>query len=241
MEETTTPAATQDPGVVETTQPEEQPAEAAQATTSEPTSTDSAESSQAAENSDEPSSGEFDATEWLSKKGIDPTSPDALAKVAKMQRDAERQWQITNKERADLQKQLTESFDQIPPDANDQAAVLESQVKTLALKDMAREFVDRNPDARANLGEFSGYLKTNPQLQTLTEAGVLTLDQAYAMFTASPDMTDKLKAQGGQETLQKLANKQRATAVQGAASTQGSSPKGNSISELEERLSSVKF
>jgi len=143
-------------------------------------------------------------------------------------------------ERADLQKQLTSSFEN-KADPNDPAQWVQGQVQELKLKDMARDFVDRHPDAKESLTDFSGYLKSNPDLQTLTEAGVLTLDQTYAMFSSSPAQADKLREQGGQAALKKLANKQRATAVTGNASTQGPKTSGNSLAELEARLANTKF
>lgn len=217
--ETTTDAVTQDSGA-SSAQPVEQHAEAVTTTTSEPISTDSTATTTTddvtTDSAPEVDSG--DINDWLSKKGIDPTSPEAVQKIADMARNSERAMHKSAQERAEAQRQLTSAFEN-QADPADPSAWMQGQVQELKLKDMARDFVDRHPDARDDLGGMSEYLKTNKDIQTLTEAGVLTLDQVHAMYVNSPAQADKLKTQGGQEALKKLANKQRAAAVTGAASS----------------------
>lgn len=237
---TTTDAVTQDSGAI--AQPDEQQAEAVQDTSSETQSTDSTDDSASTDTSTD-SAEEADTSDintWLSKKGIDPTSPEALTKIADMARNSERAMHKSAQERAEAQRQLTSNFKNQadPTDAN---AWMQGQVQELKLKDMARDFVDRHPDVKDDLGGMSEYLQTNKDIQTLTEAGILTLDQVHAMYMNSPAQADKLREQGGQAALQKLANKQRASAVQGNASSQGTKSAGNSIAELESRLSDIKF
>lgn len=223
MEEqtTTTPAVTQDSGAVDTAQPAEQPAEAVSDTPSEPLSTDQSDDiTPAADTSDDSAAAEEpqssntdDITAWLSKKGIDPTSPEALAKVAEMARNSEKLMTKSRQEVAQAKKELEGAFQ------NTDTTDVAGQVQELKLKDMARDFVDRHPDARDDISGMVGYLQTNADIQTLTEAGVLSLEQVHAMYLNSPAQADKLKQQGGQEALTKLANKQRAAAVSGSASS----------------------
>lgn len=218
--ETTTEAVTPATGAEPTAQPVEQHTEAV-TTTPEPTSTDptteTPSESVTTETTPAAESG-TDITEWLSKKGIDPTSPEALAKVAEMARNSEKAMHKSSQERAEAQRQLTSAFENTA-DPNDPTAWMAGQVQELKLKDMARDFVDRHPDAKDDLAGMASYLKENPNLMALTEASVLTLDQVHAMYVNSPAQADKLKEQGGQEALKKLANKQRAAAVTGAASS----------------------
>jgi len=213
---TTTDVATQDQAPT-VAQPEEQPAEAVSTAASEPTN----DRTQAATQTSEPVTAtdtSDNATEWLTKKGIDPNSPDALTKLADMARNSERAMHSATAAKKELEKQLTAPV-QAQGTPGDESQVIQTQVMELKMKDMARDFIDQHPDAKADIPGMVDYLQSNPDIQTLTTYGVLSLDQVHAIYLNSPAQADKLKQQGGQEALTKLANKQRATGVKGQASS----------------------
>lgn len=206
MEETTTEVVTQDTGA--TAQPEEQHAEAVLETTSEPTTESTAQ---------EPANADNSNTDWLTNKGIDPNDPEALAKVAAMAQNAEKAMH----EKAQKASKLEKEMSSVDVNAESQALARAQAVENrLAVRD----FFDAHPEAKEQEQAMAEYITGDPIRKELVKQGFITLDEVHAIVSASGSNTESIKSQARQETLQGLANKQVATAVQGAASTSTPAP-----------------
>jgi len=211
MEETTTPAATQDPGVDPTTQPEEQPAEAV-TPTSEPTPTDTPSEEPAAADNPE----DDDLSDYWSKKGIDISTPEGQKAAAKSYREAEKAMHTKSQQASELQKQMAaqpleaSSQDPMVQTALERAARAETTVMVAQWK--AERGITHEQDVA--IGQ---YIADNPEKGYLLKNGYLSLDDVYSMSGVGKVDTETIEAKGGQKALEKLANKQRAAAVTGQA------------------------
>lgn len=205
MEESTTETTTQETGV-ETTQLEEQHAEAV-------TTTD--ESTQATTNDETQSSGS-DYTEWLSKKGIDPSSPEALSKVAEMARNAEKLMHDSTVKAADLSKQLESSPVQADTD-NELVQQLFGEVTSMKRAQAVNDFKSEAKITPEQEQQMVSYLGDNPAMGQLVNAGYISLPQLQTLALGAN--TESIKSEGGKQALQQLANKQRASALPGNATT----------------------
>ena len=237
MTETTTPDAPEiEAPVIETAQPTEQEQPEAVTTTEEPNSTDpSSDAPAPADNAEEE-----DLADYWSKKGIDITTPEGQRKAAQSYREAERAMTRKSQEASKLSQQLTEQpVEELSTDPLVQE--LANEVVTMKRAQMASSFRERvNLTADAEQ-KMATYLTENPQKIQLVNAGLLSLDEVYSLSGAGNQDPEVLKKQGGQQALTELAQKQRATAVKGAATTQATKSSGDSLSDLEERLASVTF
>lgn len=207
MEETTTEVVTQETGA--TAQPEEQHAEAVLDTTSEPTSNDS--------QVEEPTQVENSHEEWLRNKGIDPADPEAMAKVAAMAQNAERAMHDKAQKASKLEKELGTVTQNGESEALARTQALEAKLAT-------RDFFDAHPEAREQEEAMVDWITGDPVQREMVKQGLLTLDQVHAIVSASGSNTQAIKDQSRKETLEGLANKQRATGVQGAATTSAPAP-----------------
>lgn len=221
----------QDSGV-QATQPEEQSAEAVNTTESEPQKTDQTSYEEAESQSEPEAPAESDSTEeqkpeqtdnseddaeWLAKKGIDLEAPDAAAKLAKMYRNAEKAMHKNGQKASELEKKLQEQPVDVDTD-NPLVERLANEVVLMKRADAVRNFkseVNLTPEQEAKM---VSYISENPSMSELVNAGYLSLQQLYKLSGAGEIDPDTVKAQGGQEALEKLASKQRATAPKGAAS-----------------------
>ena len=205
MEESTTTEAPVESTSVEETQPVSQETEAV--TTEESTQT----------TSEDTSSDESETTEWLSKKGIDPSSPEALAKVAEMARNAEKAMHAKAQKASDLSKQLEESpAGQVDTD-NELVQQLYGEVAAVRRAQAVNDFKARTGLSDDMEQKMVNYLSDNPQTGELINAGYLTLDQLYTLAVGSD--LKSVKSEGGKQALQQLANKQRAASLPGNATT----------------------
>lgn len=228
MEDTTTDAATQDTGVVtDTTQPDEQPAEAVETPTTEPTELEEATEGEpaSADTSDD------DLSDYWAKKGIDITTPEGQAKAAKSYREAEKAMHSKSAEASQLKKAATD----LPVNGED------DRIARLEIKSEIRDWQIENgikPGDPKDI-KMGNFLEANPAKKLALQYGVLSLDEIYTLSGADkigqPD-PNALKSQGKEEALRQLANKQQAVSPKGSASTQTSD-----IKTLEERLADVKF
>lgn len=216
-EETTTvvdvPA--EDTGVEET-QPVEQEVE--EAVETETTTEESTE--------EEPeitdTSSEEDLSEWATKKGIDLSTPEGQQKALKSMREAEKSFHSKSQEASDLAKQIGKvpEFTEETTQAEQALAIANSLQNQQIVSNWVAQAKVPAEDIRA----MQEYGAKDPRTQALVENGLLTLDQYRAIAVASnPIDTEAIKKQGGQEALQSLANKQRATAVKPSASSAQSS------------------
>ena len=176
---------------------------------------------------------------WLEKKGIDPGSPEALAKVAEMYRNAEKAMHQSTTKASELEKALT-SGETVQPDYSgiptevlehpfvqtlvDRLDRVEQTTSTLTLEQQVGSFFATNPDAKALEAKMAEIVTTRPEIGQLVRNGYLNLKDVYSMAAAESGSIEDAKAEGGREALQQVASKQQARAVVGSATNSGVSP-----------------
>lgn len=193
-----------------------------------------------------------DTADWLSKKGIDPSDPDAVGKLAKSYREAEKLAMSATREASELRKSLNPQSEELNQNIGEQNGNPEISE---FMQDYRRDklisgFKQSHDDWQEHEPAMAQIL--NQQVNTaygamtrsqLVNAGILSLEDVYTMAKASsPVNTDQVKAETRQEVLQTLANTQRAGGSAGNASNPNTrAQSGNSLSELESRLSNHTF
>jgi hypothetical protein len=168
--------------------------EPTEATTSEPQS----------DNSD-------DVTEFLKKKGIDASDPEALKKVADMARNAEKAMHEKARKASELEKNLSTASDEYAEEVAEQTGQdpeLLKRLQRVEVKESVRDFWNNNPDALSYEQDMINELQTRPYL-----AG--DLDALWAVVKSKN--SDDLKSQGKKEALSNLAQKQQAAVPAGNA------------------------
>lgn len=218
MEESTTEADLQDTQALDA-QPVEQPAEADTTPTNEPTEGVD-ETPEAADDVTTPDD-EFDYDTWLEKKGIDPSTPEGKAAIAKSWRAMEQKMHQTTQSASELTKSIQDT-----PTADGD---LQAEVKQLKLGLQARQWMDSNNITQQQDLAMGQFLTDNPQKAMMLNYGLLTFDDVFAMSGASRVDADAMKAQGKKEALQSLASKQAAVAPRGNASAGTAAPSEDPI------------
>lgn len=225
MDETTTDADVQEQAQA-TAQPEEQHAEAEQTVDSEPQATNQdgtepAESAEGEQPAEQPAdTSEDDLGDWAAKKGIDLSTPEGQAKALKSWREAEKTMHNKAQEASELSKQLNEqppvevSQDPMVQEALNRAARAERSVSI-------REWREARGVTTEQDRAMAAFVQANPEKGHLLSMGYLTLDDLFKISGAGEADPEALKAQGKQEALQSIANKQRTTAVSGKAVATG--------------------
>ncbi len=219
MDESTTTNEPIDTGV-EQTQPADVDTQAAENQPTEPVSTNDSQSQAVSQD---------DNLAWLQNKGIDPTSPEALAKVAEMYRNAEKSMHSKAQEKAQLQQALQQPVDhsQVEDFGADPVDALQAQVQALVMKDTVNSFWQANPDAKQYEGKMTEIVQGRPEIGQLVQSGYLSMKDLYSMALGSdPSRETTLKSEGGREALQKVADKQQAKAVTPQASSSAMSQPG---------------
>lgn len=215
MEETTTNAVS-DTGVQET-QPtvNETPAEAVNTTTEQPQQDSTNEPQQTTELHDNSVDGNVDDnSKWLAAKGIDPSDPDAINKLAKSAREAERAMHLKAQKASQLEKSMTEMSDQsiesYVPEGQDPELL--KRVQRFEVKESIRDFFEENPDAKQYEQDMIEEMSTSG-LMGSPEA---MLKAAYAIAKSKkPSESSSVQRQ----TLENLAQKQQAAVPTGNATT----------------------
>lgn len=212
MEETTTVAPVADEGAQ--AQPNEQPQVAA-VEPQEPTITP--ESTQ----TPEPSAND-DNLEWLKSKGIDPNSTEAIAAIAEKWRTAEREMHKKTEQSSQLRKTIDAASQQQIATAEasgqvDTAQLALARVAALEMQSSVNSFFESNPSAKQHEAQMAELVTQRPQIGQMIRTGQLSIGDLHAMVIGSNP--DAIKAEGGQQALQQLANKQMATAIPGVAVT----------------------
>ena len=208
MEESTTTEAPVETTSVEETQPVSQETEAV-TTTEESTQTTTEESPSSA-------SEEFNSAEWMQKKGLDPSDPESIEKLAKMAFNSEKLMHQSTEEKANLTKQLNESPVSADTD-NELVQQLFGEVTSIKRAQAVEAFKKNTGLTDEQEQQMVSYLGENPQIGELINAGYISLPQLKAMAVGSNEQA--IKSQGGKEALQQLANKQRASSLPGNATT----------------------
>lgn len=180
-----------------------------------------------------------DNLSWLEKKGIDPTSPEALAKVAEMYRNAEKAMHQSTTKASELEKALTTGeaiqpdYSDIPTEVLDHPFVktlvdrldrIEATTSTLTLEQQIGNFFAAKPEAKAMEQQMAEIVTTRPEIGQLVRSGYLNLQDVYSMAAAESGAIETAKAEGGREALQQVASKQQARAVVGSATSPEVSP-----------------
>lgn len=198
MEKTITEAPT-DGGVEASTQPanvEQQPAAQPQepVTQSQPAQAD-------------------DTAAWLQSKGVDPNDPDAFQKVANMAYHSEKQMTKATQEASKIRQSLQSDEPVFPQNGTDPA--MQEFMQDYKRDKQINSFKESHPDWSQHESSMVGVLgQTAPNGYTysqLVNAGFMSLDAVYTMAKGSaPVDTAQIQSQTRQETLQALANTQRA-------------------------------
>lgn len=218
-EQTTTDATTQDTGAETTAQPEEQHAEAVTTTEGEPTQTNTVSE----ETTEQPTEADAVVT-WMQKKGIDPTDPEALSKLANMAQNAEKQMHKATVDASALKKQLEQSPGGELDTDNELVKELYGEVTAVKRAQAIDSFKQEVGLTAEQEKQMVGYLSENPTIGQLVNMGHLSLPQLYAMSVGSQIDTAKLKQDGGRDALQQLKNKQMSGALPGNSTTSAMSP-----------------
>lgn len=207
MEDTTTEAVF-DPGVQET-QPavQETPAEAVDTTTDAVPQDTSYEPSQ-----------EDDNSKWLASKGIDPTDPEAINKLAKSAREAEKMATQKAQRASELERSMNEMSDYSAEEvaiSTGQDPELLKRLQRFEVKSAIRDFFDVHPDAK----QYEQEMVTNMLEGGLYGSPEAMLKAAYAMAVANDNNVDRSQIQ--RQTLENLAQKQTASVPRGNATNSG--------------------
>lgn len=183
-------------------QPEStEPAEAVATTTEE--------TSQNTSKSEEPSTDDNSTAAWLKNKGIDPTSPEAVEKVAEMARNAEKAMHSKAQKASELEKAIDTG---ITEEAALQGFSDDDRLDLVRIKTKmnVRDFFDNNPEAKQYEQAMVEALTSKPHL-----AG--DLESLYANAVVKSGGMDAVKSQGKREILEDLAHKQTAAVPRGNA------------------------
>jgi hypothetical protein len=200
MDDKTTTDAPVDDQAADQPQPESTEAAPAEPTPAEPPE-------QSDEQPAEPSPD--DTSEWLQKKGIDPTDPEALTKLAKSAREAEKAMHRNAQKASELEKAMDNG---ITEEAEAQGLSDDERLDIVRIKTKlsVREFFDGNPEARQYEAAMIEELQRKPHL-----AG--DLESLYANAVLKSGSLDNVKSQGKREALESLAHKQQAAVPKGSA------------------------
>jgi hypothetical protein len=181
----------------------------------------------------EPSSD--DNSSWLQSKGIDPDSPEAVAKLAEMYRNAEKQMTQATQRASELEKSM-----QTPqPQGGD---IMQEFVQDYKRDKMVREFKDNTSDWKqydSAMGKVLQEVVNTPYGQytksQLVNEGILSLNDVYLQAKgSSPVSNESIVNDAKQEVLQTLANTQRAGSATPNASN--SSPQSQSKDPIVEAI-----
>jgi hypothetical protein len=165
-----------------------------------------------------PTEAPDDTSKWLQAKGIDPSDPEAINKLAKSAREAERAMHQKAQRAKELERSMTElsdeSAEQIAMSTGQDPELLK-RLQRFEVKSTINDFFVDNPDAKQYEQDMIQEM-TNSGLYGSPEA---MLKAAYAMAVAKNP--DKVKSQARKETLESLAQKQQASVPTGNATNAG--------------------
>jgi hypothetical protein len=172
-----------------------------------------------------------DNSKWLASKGIDPSDPEAINKLAKSAREAERAMHLKAQKASELEKSMTQlSDDSIEqygaPQGSDPELL--KRVQRFEIKDTIREFFDANPEAKQYEQKMIDEMTTSG-LMGSPEA---MLKAAYAIAKSSSTPSDSSSVQ--RQTLENLAQKQQAAVPTGNATTAGISSQKITSSNVDQ-------
>ena len=161
-------------------------------------------------------------SEFLRKKGVQPNDPDALGKVTKMYRDAEKGFYAKAQEKAQLERQLEQS--KVPQvDPNQEALSEVRSMKTSMETERWKAQRNLSPEAEQKMVEYlaqpitqNGRTALNALGEPITRGtlvlnGVLSLDDVYHLAGADNLKVDNLKENLRKEVQTEMAARQSAS------------------------------
>lgn len=179
--------------------------------------------------------------EFLAKKGIDKSDPDALRKVADMYRNSEKGFYSKSQEAAQLQRQLAQQrVPQVQADAGQQAL---NEMRSMRIEMDTKEWKSKHnlsPEDEQRMVEYVSQPLTDRQGNTvydpvtgvpltkglLVNNGVMSLDDVYRLSGCGAQKVDNLKQNLRQEVEKEMAARQAAKrpAAKATDSTQFGKP-----------------
>lgn len=220
MSTTTEPVAPEDDAIMPDETPDEAVSPADETTTAEtpdePTQTP--EGGKSEEKSDAESLPEADdkLKAWAESKGLTLDSDNAV-KAAKIAMDNQAEFQRSRQKATSLQKAV-EGTGTYSAGDNETINSLVAEVQGLKLTQNVNSFFADNPDAKAMEDKMAEIVQSSPDIGQMVKAGYMPLTHLYAMAKGMDSGREQeLKAAGGKEALKKVASKQQAKAVHGAA------------------------
>lgn len=180
----------------------------------QPAATEPAEPTTTQTEPDEAPSGSDENLEWLKNKGIDPSDPDAIGKVAEMYRNAERQMHESTAKASNLEKSLktTPAADSSPDED------LIARVQRMETAQNVNAFWTEHPEAKQYEEKMTEIVTSRPEIGQLVNAGYFSISDLYNLARGGDANRDEgLMAKGGKEALEKVAKKQQAKAIPGSA------------------------
>lgn len=209
-------------------QPQPEATEQVEAVKEQPEQTEAVVEAPAEEEQEATEPSQDDNSAWLKSKGIDPNDPEAINKLAKSAREAEKAMHQKSQKASELEKTMGEmsdaSAEQVAEATGQDPEVLK-RLQRIEVRDAKREFFENNPDAAKYEKEMA---------KIAVEAGLYgtpesIMKAAYAMAKVNdPSSSSQVK----QETLKNLAQKQQSAVPQGNAVTSGTTPKEKPASEM---------
>ena len=162
--------------------------------------------------------------DFLAKKGIDKSDPDALRKVADMYRNSEKGFYSKSQEAAQLQRKLAEQQTQQSAVANEQAL---NEVRAMRIEMDTKEWKashNLTPEDEQKMIEYVsqpltdrlGNVVINPATGTpftkgvLVNNGAMSLDEVYRAAGCGVQKVDNLKENYRKEVEQEMAARQAA-------------------------------
>lgn len=197
--------------------------------------TEESQETEVTEETKEPS--QDDNSEWLKSKGIDPTDPEAINKLAKSAREAEKAMHQKSQKASELEKTMGEmsdsSAEQVAEATGQDPEVLK-RLQRIEVREAKRDFFSQNPDA-AKYEKEMAKIATESGLYGTPDA---IMKAAYAMAKTN-DPTQK--SQVREETLKGLAQKQQSAVPRGNAVTTGAAPQEKPVSEMSIKEIEAKY
>jgi hypothetical protein len=158
-----------------------------------------------------------DDVEWLKKKGVDPTDPEALKKAAKIARDNQREFH---------QSRQTQLKDQAVANAQDEYIdPVMIQLQQMQVRMNVSDFYASHPEAKELDGELAEVVKARPYLAQ-------DLDAAYALVKAGKTDAEikAAEARGRERAKAELAKS--STAGTPTSNASGAAPESKNFSDL---------
>jgi hypothetical protein len=169
---------------------------------------------------DEQSQPDVDAKlkRYAESQGLELDSPSAI-KAARIAMQNQSEVTRNHLKASELEKSL-QSAELPAMGGDDTVNQLVAEVQGLKIIQNVNSFFSANPDAKALEDKMTDIVVERPEIGQLVKLGHLSMNDLYNLARGADNSRDeKLKADGGREALKKVARKQQAKAVPGAATS----------------------